>query len=259
MRYEILSCDTDKLFSINSIGYSDDVAVTQFGPGRRDLYIIHYVISGSGFFNGQKISGGQGFLITPGMQEHYYSDKTDPWSFLWVIFGDSDAERLFKEYNADPQTHIFEYNNTHTIEKAVNSLFNNRHRYTSAELFEFYLNIFNNHNHMRQARRKSPDMYYDYAVNYIHLNLFRIITVEELTKVLGISQPYLYKVFTDKCGVSPKQYITSCKISKAKQLLRETDLSVCEVAASVGFSDSLNFSKQFKKLTGDSPKAFREL
>lgn len=259
MRYEIFSCDSDKLFTINSIGYSDDPDVTRFGPGRRELYIIHYVISGVGFFNGQKVSKGQGFLITPGMPEHYYPDKTNPWSFLWVIFSSSDAEKLFNKYNADSQTHIFEYSNTHVIEKAVNSLFDGKHCYTSAELFEFYLNIFNNHNHMRQTHQKAADMYYNYAVNYIHSNLFRSITVEELTKVLGISQPYLYSIFTDKCGMSPKNYITSCKISKAKQLLRETDLPVCEVAASVGHSDSLSFSKQFKKLTGCSPRAFREV
>lgn len=259
MRQEIFSCDSNKLFAINSIGYSDDTGVTRFGPGQRELYIIHYVISGSGFFNGQTVSKGQGFLITPGMQEHYYPDKTNPWSFLWVIFGGVDAEKLFKEYNADPRTHIFEYSNVSAIEKAANSLCDGKHCYTSAELFEFYLNIFNNHNHVQQTHQKAADVYYDYAVNYIYSNLFRQITVDEITRILGITQPYLYKIFLDKCGISPKRYITSRKLSKAKKLLKETDLSICEVAASVGYSDSLSFSKQFKKFTNRSPKAFRKL
>lgn len=259
MRYEIFSCDSDKLFTINSIGYSDDSGVTRFGPGRRELYIIHYVISGVGFFNGQRVSKGQGFLITPGMPEHYYPDKTNPWSFLWVIFSNADAEKLFKKYNADPQTHIFEYNNVNTIIKAVNLLFDSKRLYSSAEMFEIYLNIFNNHNHTQPPHQKAADMYYDYAINFIHLNLFRPITVEELTEFLGITQPYLYKIFTDKCGISPKQYITNCKLAKVKKLLKETTLSICEIAASVGYSDSLSFSKQFKKLMGYSPKAFRKV
>ena len=194
MRYEIFSYDTDKLFSINSIGYSADTDITRFGPGCRDLYIIHYVVSGIGYFNGNKVSKGQGFLITPGMAEHYYPDQKNPWAYLWVIFGGSDVEKIFKEYNANPQTHIFEYNNVNSIMKAVNTIIDNKRRYTSSELFELFLNIFNNQGHAVQTRQSSADMYYNYAVNYIHLNLFRTITVEELTNVLGITQPYLYKI-----------------------------------------------------------------
>ena len=244
MRHEIIPYDTD---------------ITRFGPGRRDLYIIHYVISGVGYFNGNRVSKGQGFLITPGMAEHYYPDKANPWTFLWVIFSGSEVEKIFKEYNADPQTHIFEYSNIDSIMKAVNTIIGNKHRYTTSELFEFYLNIFNNHRYIHRTHQSSSDIYCEYAVNYINLNLYRTVTVEELTDILGITQPYLYKIFTNKYGISPKKYITDCKLSKAKQLLTETDLPVCEVAASVGDADSLSFSKQFKKLTGYSPTTFREL
>ena len=258
MRYEIISCDRDSLFSINNIGYSADTAVTRFGPGRRDLYIIHYVLSGSGFFNGQKVSGGQGFLITPGMPEHYYPSETDPWSFLWAVFTDSDAEKLFGAYHADPKTHIFEYGNKQALMKTVTLLtHNSKRQYNSAELFEVYLHIFNDHEHMRKTHQKAADLYCDHAVNYIHYHLFRPITVEELTDLLGVTQPYLYHIFTEKYGMSPKRYITDCKLSKAKQLLLETNLPVCEVAASVGYPDALCFSKQFKKFAGCSPKDFR--
>lgn len=259
MRYEIFSCDANKLFPINSIGYSEDFNVTRFGPGQRDLYIVHYVISGIGYFNGHKVNKGQGFLITPGMPEFYYPDEENPWSFLWIIFSDSNVEKIFEKYNADFQTHIFEYGSIHSVIKAVNSLFGSKQLYTSAELFEIFLNIFNNQGHTQQKRQKAADMYYDYAVNYIHSNLFRPITIEELTQALGITQPYLYNIFKDKCGISPKKYITSCKLTKAKQLLSETDLLICEVAVSVGYSDSLSFSKQFKQFTGYSPKTFRGL
>lgn len=82
MRYEIFSNHNDALFPISIIGYSKDTDITRFGPGRKDLYIVHYVLSGHGCFNGQSVSEGQGFLITPGMQEHYYPSERDPWSVL---------------------------------------------------------------------------------------------------------------------------------------------------------------------------------
>ena len=258
MRHEIFSYDDNRIFGINSIGYSADVNVTRFGPGQRELYIIHYVISGKGYFNGHRVSAGQGFLITPGMSEHYCPDTKDPWSFLWVIFGDPIAENLFAKYNAHPETQIFDYQNTYAVTDAVNRLFNKKSLYTSAELFEAFLHIFNNQGHTQKGDEKASDTYYRYAVNYINTNLFRNITVDVLTEILGITQPYLYNIFISKCGISPKKYITSQKLSKAKQLLSETDMSISEVAASVGYTDALNFSKLFKQNTGYSPKAFRE-
>ncbi len=110
---------------------------------------------------------------------------------------------------------------------------------------------------MRQTHQKAVDLYCDHAVNYIHYHLFRLITVEKLTDLFGVTQSYLYHIFAEKYGMSPKRYITDCKLLKAKQLLMETNLLVCEVAASVGYPDVLCFSKQFKKFTGCSPKDFR--
>lgn len=258
MRHEIFSYDDNRIFGISSIGYSADVNVTHFGPDQRELYIIHYVISGKGYFNGHRVSAGQEFLITPGMSEHYYPDTKAPWSFLWVIFGGSFSENLFEKYNANSETHIFTYRNIYAIMDAVNHLSDKKTYYTSAELFEIFLHMFNNQGHIQKDTEKAADTYYHYAVNYINTNLFRNITVDDLTEILGITQPYLYNIFISKCGISPKKYITSRKLSKAKQLLSETDMSINEVAASVGYTDALNFSKLFKQNTGYSPKAFRE-
>ena len=259
MRHEIFSYDDNRIFGINSIGYSADIDVTHFGPGQRDLYIIHYVISGKGYFNGNRVSEGQGFLITPGMAEHYFPDTKNPWSFLWVIFSDPIAENLFEKYNANPETHIFTYRNTYAIIDAVNRLSDRKSLYTSAELFEIFLHMFNNHGHIQKDTEKAADTYYHYAVSYINTNLFRNITVDDLTKILGITQPYLYNIFISKCGISPKKYIINQKLSKAKQLLTETDMSISEIAASVGYTDAMNFSKLFKQNIGCSPKAFRKI
>ena len=258
MRHEIFSYDDNRIFGINSIGYSADVNVTHFGPGQRELYIIHYVISGKGYFNGHRVSAGQGFLITPGMVEHYYPDTKDPWSFLWVIFSDPNAEKLFAKYNDHPKTHIFEYRNTYAIIDVINHLSGRQPLYTSAELFEIFLHMFNNQGHIQKDNEKSPDLYYRYAVSYINTNLSRNITIGDLTEFLGITQPYLYNIFISQCGTSPKKYITNRKLSKAKQLLSETDMSISEIATSVGYTDAFNFSKLFKLNTGYSPNAFRE-
>jgi len=52
-------------------------------------------------------------------------------------------------------------------------------------------------------------------------------------------------------------YIISCRIFYAQDLLRSTDLPIIDIASQCGFNDYANFTRQFKRLTGTSPSAYR--
>ena len=107
MRYSIFSADRNPLLSITSIGFARDPQVTRFGPGQRDLYIIHFILSGRGYFNGTLLHAGQGFLVSPSMLEEYHPLSTDPWEFLWIISSDPKMESVFPYFHADPASGIF--------------------------------------------------------------------------------------------------------------------------------------------------------
>jgi AraC family transcriptional regulator of arabinose operon len=111
MNVSMISADEIPVPRILSIGFSDDTAVTRFGPSRRKQYIIHYVLNGKGFFNGNAVVQGQGFLITPGIDEEYCSNPEDPWTYLWIISEDEAMSRYFDLYGADSATGIFEFHN----------------------------------------------------------------------------------------------------------------------------------------------------
>lgn len=260
MRHTIFSKNDSQLLRINDIGYAKTTDVTRFGPGQRDVYLIHYVISGKGCFNGNPVSAGQGFLITPGMLEEYYPDAADPWEFLWVISDDSKMDELLPYCHADVYTNIFNYEFVHIVRAVADTLIiNTNARYHSLEVLEIFLSIFKHHlkeNDLLEKKSYS-DIYIEAAVNYINTNIYNPISVTELTGFLGVSQPYLYKIFKSRLGKSPKQYISDRKILRAKELLRETDLTVTQIAASVGFSDVLCFSKFFSHQTGVSPQKYR--
>ena len=95
---------------IENIGFSSDPVNNKFGPGKRDLYLIHYVISGKGYYNGNPVAAGQGFLIKPHTYEYYYPDTDNPWTFLWVTSLDTVMEDIFRTLAADENTKIFNYN-----------------------------------------------------------------------------------------------------------------------------------------------------
>lgn len=258
MLHHILSYEDSRLLKIDNIGFSADPQICRFGPGKRELYLIHYVIKGEGYFNGNLLKEGQGFLITPQMFECYFPNDSNPWKLLWVTSRDPDILEIFNTYNANPQTKIFEYNYssiandlTDIIQKNHNSI------YSASEILEIFLNLFNNQKKCLKSENHA-DMYYNYAINYINTNFFRPIHVHELTEILGISQPYLYKIFKEKCGLSPQAKINNLKTLKAKNMLKQESMSISDIAYSLGFSTPHDFSKFFKKNTGQSPTNYRK-
>ena len=260
MFYHIVSNESSKLLKIENIGFSSDPENNKFGPGKRDLYLIHYVISGKGYFNGNQVNTGQGFLIKPHTFEHYYPDKNDPWTFLWITSQDTVIEDMFQTFAADESTQIFNYNYVTDVRNLTYIIKQNHNKnYAPAKILEIFLNLFNRHENDTAVLKKNIEIYFEYAVNYIHSNIFRAIKVSELTHVLGITQPYLYRIFIYKCGQSPKQYIDNYKLKIARNMLLNSELSIGNIGNSVGFDDPLVFSRFFKKNFGVSPSKFRTI
>lgn len=257
MLYHILSCQESNLLKIDNIGFSSDPKTCRFGPGHRDLFLIHYVLKGEGIFNGNLVTEGQGFLITPHMTENYFPCKENPWKLLWITSHDSNISEIFDTYNANPQTNIFEYSYKSFANDLSNMIQQNHNVvYSASEILEIFLNLFN-HQKKSSAFSNNEDMYYNYAIDYINSNIFRPIYVCDLTEILGISQSYLYKIFKKKCSLSPQAKINNIKLSKAINMLKQTSMQVTNIAYSLGFSTPQDFSKFFKKHTGISPTHFK--
>lgn len=255
----ILQKDTNEILNIDQIGSSTNTSITKFGPGIRNYYIIHFVFSGKGYFNGHPVSSGQGFLITPGMYEQYYSDSKNPWGFLWIISKDPKMKEIFDLFETD-ENNIFNYDYTAKIEQSHAFLKTNKSKaYSSYEMLEFFFSIikYQQNNKSKNTESSNAIVYVEYAKKYINSNINKPITVSDITAFLGVSQPYLYKIFIEQTTKSPKDYILSKKLLYAKSLLEKTDISIAHVANSVGFQDSLMFSKFFRSKTGISPSNYR--
>ena len=258
--YHWIAADSQKTPSIRSIGYSDNPKVTQYASTGRGQYIIHLVLSGKGFFNGNEVTAGQGFLITPHMQEEYHPDADSPWSFFWLVSEDPAMQPFFDRFSADRETGIFPFHNQYAVEAVIDRLGAIPNHLSPAPLLsEIFLHLFHSCIAGETAARPSPaKVYFEFSVNYIKTNLHTPVSVGALCRAIGITQPYLYKIFKKETGESPKQYISGLKLLQAKKLLTETDLSVSRVADSVGFENVVDFSKFFSRQTGMSPSAYRE-
>lgn len=84
------------------------------------------------------------------------------------------------------------------------------------------------------------------------------ITLDDLAERFFINKFYLSKIFKETYGTTVNNYLISKRITRAKQLLRFTDMTVDEVGAAVGMGDANYFSRMFRKVEGISPREYRK-
>ena len=262
MWYSIYSTFTRfSALNIDNIGISDETNVTHYGPTQsRSSYVIFYVVNGKGYFNGNLVLKGQGFIHDSYAFEEYYPDPDDPWTLLWFATDDSAMGAMLKYCNADKETCIFDCDLTPVLPSLMETFEkHNKKKLNRAEMLEIFMKIFKISLDvpLNWKYERSERAYVNHAVKYIQSNYHTNITVSDLTAHLGISQPYLFKIFKKFFNKSPKQYIISYRIEQAKKLLDETSLSLSEVAQSVGYDDYFAFSKVFTEKTKQSPREFR--
>ena len=260
MNVNIYAVGQNPLLQIRYMGCSRRPHLVNIGPMLRNSYIIHYVTRGRGYYNGNPVETGQGFLITPGHIEEYHADPKDPWELLWVVSEDETMRDIFASFRADPRTGIFFYDYVSAVRHTGDTMLLRPDRVgNSAELLELFLGIYKHQEDSvtRQVGHPRERSYVEFALEYIHMNYQSPVTVGELTELLGISQPYLFRIFKAATGRSPKQYLSEYRLLQSKKLLTDTQLSVTEVAASVGYSDVLAFSKFFRARQGISPQHYR--
>jgi AraC family transcriptional regulator len=78
-----------------------------------------------------------------------------------------------------------------------------------------------------------------------------------LAETAGLSPFHFSRAFKESFGLPPHRYLSSRRIDKAKDLLARPNLSVTEIGAQLGFSETSSFSTAFLRHTGTTPTAYR--
>lgn len=106
---------------------------------------------------------------------------------------------------------------------------------------------------------KSPfqKQIYSDILDYIQLNLSNNLKVSDVATYFGYNEKYLSHLFSELSGMPLKQMITQRKMEAANFMLTDTNTPIADIAKSLGFPDSHNFSRAYKKFTGLSPSEYR--
>lgn len=95
-------------------------------------------------------------------------------------------------------------------------------------------------------------------LEYIDRHFTEDISLDSLSKALGISKYYISHTFSNKIRTSFPSYLNRCRIDHAKNLLRNTNDSVTEISFNSGFNSTRTFYRAFREYYGISPKEYRK-
>ncbi len=96
------------------------------------------------------------------------------------------------------------------------------------------------------------------ALGCIHERYSEHVSLDQIAEIAGVSSGHLGEIFKERTGVTIHQYLTKLRIEQARTLLAETELSITEICHRAGFEDSGYMTRVFKRVTGMSPRAYRQ-
>ena len=101
------------------------------------------------------------------------------------------------------------------------------------------------------------ELYLRKSLEYVDMNYSKKMSIQDMSDFVGLDRKYLHRIFKENLNKSPQEYLISYRINKACSLIKNTELSISNIAMSVGYNDLFHFSRIFKKVMNMSPSDYR--
>lgn len=253
---------------VNCCGLSRTEPLHSFGPALKPHYLIHYILSGKGKFEigGEEypLEAGYGFLITPDELAFYQADEEEPWTYVWVGFSGTQAAEYVSNIGLSVRQPIFRSDASEELYRIVKDMMDHNTFGLSHDLrrngqLGIFLSIIAEGSRVeKEGESGKANIYVRKAVSFIQSNYCNPIKVTDVADYVCINRSYLYTLFQNSMGMSPQQFLSTFRITKATELLQLTSLPIESIALSCGYQDPLVFTKAFRQMKQMSPSAFRK-
>lgn len=253
---------------VNCCGLSRTEPMHSFGPALKPHYLIHYILSGKGKFSigGEEyqLESGYGFLITPDELAFYQADAEEPWTYVWVGFSGTQAAEYVGNIGLSVRQPIFKSDASEELYRIVKDMMEHNTFGLSHDLrrngqLGIFLSVIAEGSRVEKKNEDDKaNIYVRKAVSFIQSNYCNPIKVTDVADYVCINRSYLYTLFQNSMGMSPQQFLTTFRITKATELLQLTSLPIESIALSCGYHDPLVFTKAFRQMKQMSPTSFRK-
>lgn len=226
------------------------------------LGCIEYIVSGKGHVtvNGKSFSptAGDTYFLPPGVSHYYHSDKNDPWEKIWINLSGELVETLAKLYRIHDVYYFPSLDTSDLLLKFQYYAEHPKDEHIREKCTALLTSLFCRMSgalYTPKIDRPSPVRR---MLDYIDLHETDAIRIEQLADACEKSTSQAERLFRAEMGVPPYRYILNRKIELAKQLLRETAMSVREISTYLSFEDEFYFSGLFRRKVGMSPSEYRK-
>ena len=248
------------IFNVQMCGITYPDKTYEILRNNSSVYCIEYIDKGTGTVNiDDKIfypEEGDTFFLHSGYNHHYYSDKSNPWRKCFINISGSLVENLVEGYQLKNTFHFKRLD----IGKELYSIIEigKQHKEDSTEeiicivnsIFYKMRECVKENNFTLSLAEKMKD--------YLRTNAAYKFKIEKLCEYISRSESQTIKIFREAYGITPYAYFLEKKISLAKGMLLNTNLSVKQIAYELSFADEYYFSNVFKQKTGISPTKYRK-
>ena len=258
-----------KEINVTSMGYSVLAHGYDFSIDR-DLYVIHFLISGKGTALGKPIEAPMGFILSPDVRQsfHVSEDTSQPkWDQFWIMIDGTNAKKYLEDAGFPTEASFFEIPYHEKLKTFFHFLFRDAN-YFDCDDYYYLLSklnsLFSIHSYSSSSRsfprKNTPTSpYVTDAISYIKEKYSQDIKLDDIADALHISSKYLYKLFKNELGTSPIKYLNSYRIICAQELIASQSLPIKTVANAVGFQDPNYFCHVFKRYSnGISPTEYKQ-
>ncbi len=229
----------------------------------RDIYVLQYVISGSGVYNDIPFEAPCILLMIPDMPQRY-TLKNDCAEFrqMWIKFDGADIRAFLENAGFSVENKVFPCTYMDKATSVFDNLTdlqnyadNDEELYLLSGFFKL-LALHSATEYCDVLQRISP--YTQQILDHIHENYASYIDELQLAQLVHLSVNYMHKIFVRDMKISPIHYVNHYRLRCSKKLLKETDMTITEIAEAVGLSGVNYFSRLFCKYNdGISPSKYR--
>ncbi len=224
------------------------------------LWVIEYVLDGVGdvSVDGRyhRVTKDMVYFLHAGTNQAYHADADNPYSKIFMNVTGSMCAKIVSSYGLSGKNY-FDGKGLKPLFERVMTMVDPAVPEGEAEaaLQGLFVEIL-----ARLSLADDEPRYCEEAAvlrKYIDANPSRIVTADELAKLIFRSPDYCLKLFGKEFGTTPYAYQLERKLGMAKTLLSDTNMSIGEIAMSLGYSDAHYFSNLFLKKCGIRPLAYR--
>ena len=210
------------------------------------------------------ISASQAFFLPKEIPHEYYK-KTEKFHTDWIVFDGMEVEKV-REALKFKDAGVFNVKDINILEDIFFKIFNdlkNSNFYSGfncSSLLYTYIIEFNKQ--IISSKTKNEEIKSQQIqpiLQYIEENYHKDITIEELSQIIDCSPQHLCHLFKESLNLRPFEFLAKVRITRAREILCNTDYSISEISDLLGYKDSSYFCAIFKRHEKISPVEFRKL